>query len=144
MNKFAFILTTLLFTQFSVAADRSPVAAMLDSQSTIMVDADKYNWFAVALIEEQGFTKVREFHDMGSHGVQQIDYVVNCATHTLALADFAVLTEKGRSPANPSEATISMLTFYKPLIEHDKKITANVCNKQVLALGKTLSTPEVR
>ena len=141
MNKLAILLMTLSFAQLSNATERSPIAAMSDSQPTVMVDADKHNWFAVAVQEEQGFTKVREFHDMGHHGVQQIDYVVNCATQTLSLADFAVLTEKGRMPIHPSEATVNMLSFYKPVIEHDKKIAANACNKQFLAMGKVLTTP---
>lgn len=79
----------------------------------------------------QGLTKVRVFHDMGQSGVQKIDYVVNCADQTLALAGFSVLTDKGRLPVRAVEPTSADLSFYKPMIDHDKNITKNTCEKRM-------------
>jgi len=45
---------------------------------------------------KKGLFNVRELHDMGSSGVQQIDYLVNCTNQTLALTGFAVITSRGR------------------------------------------------
>ena len=86
----------------------------------------------IAVIDQQkGLFNVRELHDMGSSGVQQIDYVVNCADQTLALADFAVITSNGRLPVRAAETSFTNLSFYKPMIDHDRTITNNACDKRV-------------
>jgi hypothetical protein len=99
-----------------------------------------HNHLTIAAIDQQkGLFNVRELHDMGSSGVQQIDYVVNCSNQTLALAGFGVMTSKGRLTSNSLAATSANLSFYKPMIEHDQKITINVC-KNLVTL--TSSTPK--
>jgi hypothetical protein len=86
----------------------------------------------IAVIDQQkGLFNVRELHDMGSSGVQQIDYVVNCANQTLALTGFSVITSKGRLTSVATSTTSSTLSFYKPLIEHDQRIANSVCGNLV-------------
>ena len=86
----------------------------------------------IAVIDQQkGLFNVRELHDMGSSGVQQIDYVVNCANQTLALTGFAVITSKGRLTSVATATTSPALSFYKPLIEHDQRIASSVCGNLV-------------
>ena len=80
MTKFA-LLTGLILINTAFAAETPAVT----------------NGLTIAVIDQQkGLFNVRELHDMGSSGVQQIDYVVNCANQTLALSGFTVITSKGR------------------------------------------------
>jgi hypothetical protein len=91
--------------------------------------AATHNRLNIAAIDQQkGLFNVRELHDMGSSGVQQIDYVVNCSNQTLALAGLAVITSKGRLTSNAPPTTSSTLSFYKPVIEHDQRIASNACS----------------
>ncbi len=94
--------------------------------------AEIHNHLTIAAIDQQkGLFNVRELHDTGSSGVQQIDYVVNCSNQTLALAGFSVMTSKGRLTPNSPAATYASLSFYKPMIEHDQSIASNVCKNLV-------------
>jgi len=111
ITKFA-LLTGLILTNTAFATDTAAI----------------HNPLTIAAIDQQkGLFNVRELHDMGSSGVQQIDYVVNCSNQTLALTGFAVMTSKGRLTSNSPAATTSTLSFYKPVIEHDQRIASNVC-----------------
>jgi hypothetical protein len=111
ITKFA-LLTGLILTNTAFATDTAAI----------------HNHLTIAAIDQQkGLFNVRELHDMGSSGVQQIDYVVNCSNQTLALAGFAVMTSKGRLTSNAPPTTSATLSFYKPLIEHDQRIASNVC-----------------
>jgi hypothetical protein len=48
------------------------------------------NQLTIAAINNQKeLFSVRELHNMGASGVQEIDYVVNCSNQTLALSGFA-------------------------------------------------------
>ena len=115
ITKFA-LLTGLILTNTAFATD----TAAINNHLTI-----------AAIDQQKGLFNVRELHDMGSSGVQQIDYVVNCSNQTLALAGFAVMTTKGRLTSNSPAATSATLSFYKPMIEPDQKITSNVCKNLV-------------
>jgi hypothetical protein len=111
ITKFA-LLTGLILTNTAFATDTAAI----------------HNHLTIAAIDQQkGLFNVRELHDMGSSGVQQIDYVVNCSNQTLALTGFAVMTSKGRLTSNAPAATSATHSFYKPLIEHDQRIASNVC-----------------
>ena len=106
------LLTGLILTNTAFATDTAAV----------------HNHLTIAAIDQQkGLFNVRELHDMGSSGVQQIDYVVNCSNQMLALAGFAVMTSKGRLTSNAPAATSATHSFYKPVIEHDQRIASNVC-----------------
>jgi len=111
ITKFA-LLTGLILTNTAFATDTAAI----------------HNHLTIAAIDRQkGLFNVRELHDMGSSGVQQIDYVVNCSNQTLALTGFAVMTSKGRLTSNAPAATSATHSFYKPVIEHDQRIASNVC-----------------
>ena len=111
ITKFA-LLTGLILTNTAFATD----TAAIQNHLTI-----------AAIDQKKGLFNVRELHDMGSSGVQQIDYVVNCSNQTLALTGFAVMTSKGRLTSNAPAATSATHSFYKPVIEHDQRIASNVC-----------------
>jgi hypothetical protein len=128
-NNYALI-AGLFFSNVVFAANNDSVIVS-DKESTYIVASSKDTWSVVAANTIKGFTKVREFHDMGKSGVQQIDYVVNCADQTLALADFSVLTATGRLPVRAAETTFTNLSFYKPMIDHDRAITNNACDKRL-------------
>ena len=127
-NKYALIVG-LLFSNLAFAANDSAIVS--DKDASYMVATNQTTWSVVAMNNAKGLTKVREFHDMGNSGVQQIDYVVNCADQTLALADFSVLTANGRLPVAAKETSFSQLSFYKPVIDHDRNITNNTCDKRM-------------
>jgi hypothetical protein len=115
ITKFA-LLTGLILTNTAFATDTAAIR----------------NHLTIAAIDQQkGLFNVRELHDMGSSGVQQIDYVVNCSNQMLALAGFAVMTSKGRLTSNAPAATSSTHSFYKPVIEHDQRIASKVCGNLV-------------
>jgi hypothetical protein len=89
--------------------------------------ADKY-WAVVATNQVNGMTKMREFYDMGTLGLQQIDYVVNCADQKLAMAGFAVIPTMSAKSDSPNNRSYADLSFYTPVIHHDKNIVDNVCS----------------
>jgi hypothetical protein len=137
-NKYAFI-AGLLLSNLAFAASNDNTAIVSDKDSTVLVASTKDTWSVVAMNNAKGLTKVREFHDMGKSGVQQIDYVVNCADQTLALADFSVLTTTGRLPVRSIEPTFAELSFYKPMIDHDRAITNNACDNRMAMNGSVVS-----
>jgi hypothetical protein len=128
-NKIALITGLLLSNVAFAGNDNSAIVS--DKEGAYMVASSKDTWSVVAANNTKGLTKVREFHDMGQSGVQQIDYVVNCADQTLALADFTVLTSTGRLPVVAKETSFADLSFYKPLIDHDRAIANNACDKRM-------------
>lgn len=123
------LIAGLLMSGVSFAANNTAVVS--DQENAVLIASAKDTWSVVALDNTKGLTKVREFHDMGDSGVQQIDYVVNCADQSMALAGFAVLTSKGRLPVRAVEPTFAELSFYKPVIDHDKNIANNICEKRL-------------
>lgn len=125
------LIAGLVLSSMSFAADKDSSAVVSDKENAVLIAATKDTWSVVAMDNSKGLTKVREFHDMGDSGVQQIDYVVNCANQTMALAGFAVLTNKGRLPVRAAEPSFAELSFYKPMIDHDKNIANNICEKRM-------------
>jgi len=133
------LIVGLVLSSMAYAADQNSSAVVSDKEATVMIASAKDTWSVVATNNNMGLTKVREFHDMGDSGVQQIDYVVNCKDQTLALAGFSVLTSKGRLPVRSAEPTFTDLAFYKPMIDHDKNITNNICEKRLAMNSVSLS-----
>ena len=133
------LIAALLISSTSFASDKDQSAVVSDKEHAVLIASAKDTWSVVAMDNSKGLTKVREFHDMGVSGVQQIDYVVNCADQTLALAGFAVLTDKGRLPVRAVEPTFAELSFYKPVIDHDKNIANNICEKRLALNTYSLS-----
>lgn len=103
----------------------------LDQEPTILLAKNDTTWSLAAATNPQGLTNVREFHYMGASGIQQIDYVVNCANQTMAMAGFQILTGPAIKPAGFVAPNTQNLSFYSPVIDHDKQIASNTCNKQV-------------
>lgn len=103
----------------------------LDQEPTILLAKNDTTWSLAAATNPQGLTNVREFHYMGVSGIQQIDYVVNCANQTMAMAGFQILTGLAIKPAGFVAPNTQNLSFYSPVIDHDKQIASNTCNKQV-------------
>ena len=136
INKIALV-SGLFLANVAFAASQDNTAVISDKDNAVMIATAKDTWSMVAMNANQGLTKVREFHEMGASGVQQIDYVVNCADQTLALAAFTVITATGSMPDRSVEPTFAELSFYKPVISHDINITANACENRVAMNGSS-------
>ena len=131
MKKIIGMLCLACVAQTCAALESSKTLTTHDIDPTVILEANHFNWYAVAVEDHQGISKVREFHDMGTHGVQQIDYIVNCNNLSMALADFVILTPTGRLPNHTTYLSVAELSFYKPVIEHDIKILGYSCAELV-------------
>ena len=137
-NKFAFVVG-LVLANSAFAAGSDNVAVVTDKDDVMMVAAVGNTWSVVAMDNTNGMSKVRKFFDLGENGVQQIDYVVNCADQSVALAGFAVLKTADTNHARLAEPSYDDLSFYKPKLDIDRNIANNVCDKRV-AMGNNGST----
>jgi hypothetical protein len=129
------VATTLLAVSATVFAGASGDSAVIGDSDKIITLAMDTNTWSYAAAAPKGLSKVREFHDMGAAGVQQIDYVVNCTTGKLALASFKVLTAMSSDVGQAAEPTIGSVSYYKPVIQHDMKILENVCGSSMAAVA---------
>ena len=128
-TKFAFLACLLISTAASAVTTQSN--STMEQEPSILLASNNTTWSFVAASSSQGLTNVREFHDMGASGVQQIDYVVNCANQTMAMSGFQIFTGPDSKPAGFVAPKTQKLSFYTPAIDHDKKIASNTCNKLV-------------
>jgi hypothetical protein len=128
----------LASTSFAVAGTSQNAAIISDKDEVITVAVADNTWAVVATNSIKGLTKLREFHDMGDAGVQQIDYVVNCSNRKLSMADFKVLTGMSAQTTPTTDRGVAELSFYQPVIQHDINIVENVCGGK-LAMGKASS-----
>ena len=123
----------------SLAANMQKHSALIgDSEAILPLAVSSDTWSYVAAVSSD-IAKVREFHDMGQAGVQQLDYVVNCTDGKLALAAFKVLTQANFSAERTADMSIDKVNFYAPVIQHDLGIVQNVCSRK-LALNKATVT----
>lgn len=104
--------------------------AHFEKDPDILIASNDRTW-SYAAFGSKALVNVREFHDMGQSGVQQIDYVVNCSNQTMAMSGFQVLKGSDIASVGYLAPQNQQLSFYKPVIEHDLKISSNVCEKQV-------------
>ena len=125
----------LASTSFAVAGTSQNAAIISDKDEVITVAVADNTWAVVATNSIKGLTKLREFHDMGDAGVQQIGYVVNCSNRKLSMANFQVLTEMNAKPTEAVDRSMAELKFYQPVIQHDINIVDNVCGGR-LAMNK--------
>lgn len=125
------LLSSCLLITTAATAMTSQSNLVPDQEPTILLASNNTTWSFVAPSSSQGLSNVREFHDMGVSGVQQIDYVVNCANQTMAMSGFQILTGPGKTPVGFIAPKSQKLSFYTPVIEHDKKIASNTCQKLV-------------
>ena len=119
------IITSIVLTNAVFAAD------LIKNQNRLTV---------AAINEQKDLFNVRELHDMGASGIQQIDYVVNCADQRMALAGFSVINTQGQMKTTFPLVSNTTVSFYKPAIDHDQKITNNVC-KNLMTLNSSM-TPQ--
>ena len=129
MKNFSTLLACFIVSSFASAAT-STMPSHIDKDPDILLASNDKTW-SYASFNTQALVNVREFHDMGQSGVQQIDYLVNCNNQTMAMAGFQVLKGFDVAPVGYVAPKTQELSFYKPVIDHDLKIASNVCQKQV-------------
>ena len=129
MNKFSTLLACLVVSSATFAATTT-AASSFDKDPDILLASNDKTW-SYAAYNPNGLANVREFHDMGKSGVQQIDYVVNCSNQTMAMSGFQVLVGYDSAPLGYVAPKTQSLSFYKPVIDHDLKIASNACGNQM-------------
>lgn len=135
MLKHVAFIAALIASTAAVAANSQGSAIISDKEAVSTYVVAENTWAVVAANSSKGLTKLREFHDMGEAGVQQIDYVVNCSNRKLSMANFQVLTEMNAKTSDVTERSLAELKFYQPVIQHDINIVDNVCGGR-LAMNK--------
>jgi len=135
MLKNVVFIAALIASTASVAGNSQGSAIISDKEAVSTYVVAENTWAVVAANSSKGLTKLREFHDMGEAGVQQIDYVVNCSNRKLSMANFQVLTEMNAKTSDVAERSLVELKFYQPVIQHDINIVDNVCGGR-LAMNK--------
>ena len=128
MNKLITLLACLIIS--SVASAATSNASSFDKDPDILLASNDKTW-SYAAYSPNGLANVREFHDMGKSGVQQIDYVVNCKSQTMAMSSFQILLGYESKPLVYVSPETQPLSFYKPVIDHDLKIASNACGNQL-------------
>ena len=129
MNKLSTLLACLVVSSLSHAATGT-AAASFDKDPDILLASNDKTW-SYAAYKSNGLANVREFHDMGKSGVQQIDYVVNCTNQTMAMSGFQILVGYDSVPLGDKTSKNQSMSFYKPVIDHDLKIASNACGNQL-------------
>jgi len=135
MLKHVAFIAALIASTASVAGNSQGSALISDKEAVSTYVVAENTWAVVAANSSKGLTKLREFHDMGEAGVQQIDYVVNCSNRKLSMANFQVLTQMNAKTIDVAERSLSELKFYQPVIQHDINTVDNVCGGR-LAMNK--------
>jgi len=128
MNKYIIMLACLVVSSATSAATSN--ASSFDKDPDILLASNDKTW-SYAAYSPNGLANVREFHDMGKSGVQQIDYVVNCKSQTMAMSSFQILLGYESKPLVYVSPETQPLSFYKPVIDHDLKIASNACGNQL-------------
>jgi len=128
MNTFITLLACLVVSSVTSAATSN--ASSFDKDPDILLASNDKTW-SYAAYSPNGLANVREFHDMGKSGVQQIDYVVNCKSQTMAMSSFQILLGYESKPLVYVSPETQPLSFYKPVIDHDLKIASNACGNQL-------------
>jgi hypothetical protein len=129
MNKFFTLLACFVVSSVATAAT-SNASSSFDKDPDILLASNDKTW-SYASYNPNGLANVREFHDMGKSGVQQIDYVVNCKSQTMAMSSFQLLLGYDSKPLVYVSPETQPLSFYKPVIDHDLKIASNACGNQL-------------
>lgn len=137
IHKFTLIACALFSGIAAAGTGADTNAASVEQEASVLIASKQSTLTYAALNTSKGMGHVREFHDMGASGVQQIDYVVNCTNQTMAMSSFQILTAPGNLPVGFVSTPSKDLSFYKPVIEHDKQIARNVCEKQMAMNGYT-------
>ena len=124
--------STLLAASLSMAAGVEEQATMTDNEPVMLVAAAGNTWTIISMENSKKMSKVRKFFDMGANGVQQIDYVVNCANKSVALAGFQVLKSSQDLPSGPMNVvSYDDLSFYTPKLDIDRNVANTACDKRL-------------
>jgi len=124
--------STLLVASLSMAAGVEEQATMTDNEPVMLVAAAGNTWTIISMENSKKMSKVRKFFDMGANGVQQIDYVVNCANKSVALAGFQVLKSSQDLPSGPMNVvSYDDLSFYTPKLDIDRNVANTACDKRL-------------
>ena len=129
MNKLTTLLVCLIVSSVASAAAIT-ASPSVDKDPDILLASNDKTW-SYAAYNPNGLANVREFHDMGKSGVQQIDYVVNCTNQTMAMSGFQILVGYDSAPLGYVAPKTQSLSFYNPVIDHDLKIASNACGNQL-------------
>jgi hypothetical protein len=122
------VLLASSITTFAAAGNRSATSS--DTGDVTKVVVTKNNWIIVEVNAFNGIKRLRDFHDIGAPGLQQIDYAVNCADQKLALLEFAIVQNVNtESHFFKKNRKITELSFYRPVTHHDKNIVETVCHR---------------
>lgn len=133
-------LTIVIASNAALANASDNQATILDNEPVMLVAASTNSWTVISMESNREMSKVRKFFDMGANGVQQIDYVVNCANKSVALAGFSVLKSSENAPSGPmSVPSYDDLSFYTPKLDIDRNVANTACDKR-LAMSKNTST----
>lgn len=140
MFRYSLVLTALLAFNAATAASSDDQATMTDNEPVMLLAASGNSWTVISMENSREMSKVRKFFDLGANGVQQIDYVVNCADKSVALAGFSVLKSSENAPSGPMAVTsYDDLSFYIPKLDIDRNVANTACDKR-LAMSKSTLT----
>lgn len=139
MFRYILALTVLVASNATLANGSDNQATISDNDPVMLLATSADSWTVISMESSRGMSKVRKFFDMGASGVQQIDYVVNCANKSVALAGFAVLKSSENAPAGPmAVSSYDDLSFYTPKLDIDRNVANTACDKR-LAMSNTVS-----
>ena len=134
------LLITALVSSTTVFANNVKSNAVItEKDKVVTLNLAENNWASIATNSVNGLTKIREYFDMGKAGVQHIDYVANCSSKKLSLAGFKILPSVMAKHDSTTSVNVSNLSFYKPMIEHDRAITNNACDKRMAMNGSSIN-----
>jgi hypothetical protein len=140
MFRHILVVTTLIASSTVLANASDEQATISANEPVITLAASNNSWTVISMESNRGISKVRKFFDMGASGVQQIDYVVNCANNSVALAGFSILKSSENVPAGPmASPSYDDLSFYTPKLDIDRNVANTACDKR-LAMSNSNST----
>ncbi len=132
-------LTVLIASNATMANASDNQATISDNEPVMLLATSANSWTVISMESKREMSKVRKFFDMGVAGVQQIDYVVNCANKSVALAGFSVLKSSENAPAGPmAVSSYDDLSFYTPKLDIDRNVANTACDKR-LAMSNNVS-----
>ncbi len=132
-------LTVLIASNAAMANASDNQATISDNEPVMLLATSANSWTVISMESKREMSKVRKFFDMGVAGVQQIDYVVNCANKSVALAGFSVLKSSENAPAGPmAVSSYDDLSFYTPKLDIDRNVANTACDKR-LAMSNNVS-----
>lgn len=99
-----------------------------DTEDVTKFVVTENNWIMLETKPINDINGVRDFHDMGAQGVQQIEYGVDCALQKLALIKFVVVPTVDTESHLLKTRKASNLSFYSPVFQYDKNVVETACH----------------